>query len=663
MNLFSFSVMVSKAKPHTRPSHSEIASSHRTLLAMTFGALILAACSSSASEIPVSPPPTETPTARAIIALSPTPSRASPSSPVPSVPSVPTPIARSGEIELDATGAPLIAPNTNTIYTAYDFLRGYFTNRTHAIIVESKPWTNSTVNVKQYQEELGGVTYWDFFSELENWDSPFFMWQDDDGQWQPYRKETIRNSPAYLIVDRKGPGAMDKLWFTQDAVWMLATEESKRNVGPIRNLDELIEWGNLDKLGNLRIEVDDRIAYDGAIVDWFSGKALGMTPDLARALTWRHREFGSIGSIVPVLYQKHLRVLTYGGTKKPKWFLATGVRLPDNTRVRSFAGNVDFPREETARNVSEPDKYIDTFDHVRAFDAQIVAGKPATIQLNGAGTLAALQFRIAKKFDPKQLTLRVKYGDQVGIALPLIAFFGDHKQIVAHRSTPLGIIVENDAYVFYSNLPMPFQNGMTLELTSPTALGVNVRLAAASDTPNTQLRATFRAGEKLAAFGPDFQVALPGDGKLVGLVLVTDEQAFDKIPKVFLPGKPNVEDPEKKPWTNGYLEGNLTLRDGSGATRVYAGHEDWADGGFYFNRGYTEPAGGSNRAFGGILRYQNGKDGYATIFRYFNDLSAFRFKNGLHMSFGHGTWKNNFPVTFGATVFYYREMPSANTIS
>jgi hypothetical protein len=521
--------------------------------------------------------------------------------------------------------------------------------------------------VTQYQQELGGVTYWDFFSELENWDSPFFMWQDDAGEWHPYRKETIRHSAGqtftgYLIVDRRGPGVMDKLWFTQDAAWMLETEESRRNVGPIRSMDELIEWGNLDKLGNLRIEVDERVAYDGAIVNWFSGKALGLTPELAQILTWRHREFGSNGSIVPIPYQKHLRVLPYGGTKKPKWFLVTGVRLPDGTRVKAFNGLPVDEMTRLARNVASPENYIGAFDNARAFDLQIQPGEPATIRLNGAGTISALQFRIAKKYDLKSLTLRVQYGDEIGIALPFIAFFGDHNQLTPHRSTPIGIVEDGDAYIFYSNLPMPFQNGMTIELANPNPLVVNVRVATAPDATDTQLRVLYRPGEKLSALGPDYSAALPGDGKLVGLVLVTDGQEWNKIPRLYLPNKPNVEDPEKKPWAMGYLEGNLTLADGAGNTRIYAGHEDWADGGFYFNRGYTNPSGGANRPFGGILRYKDGAEGHATIFRYFDDLSAFRFKNGLQMSFGHGTWKNNFPVKFGVTVFYYQQVSGAQMI-
>ncbi len=556
------------------------------------------------------------------------------------------------------------------VYSAFDYLRGYLTNRTYPIIVEGKAWTNSTVNVAQLSEAKGGVTYWDFFSELENWDSPFFMWQRDNGEWQPYAKENIidargRTTSAYVLLDRAGPGVMDKLWFTQDAVWMLETEESRRNVGPIESMSEFIEWGNIEKLGNLRIEVDDRVAYDGAIKDWFSGKALGLTPELRQILTWSHREFGSIGSIVPIPYQRRLRVLLHGGAKKPKWFLATGVRLPENTRVQSFTGKNDLPIAETpalasgasvtqlARNVAQPENYI---GDARAAELTVEAGQPARIALNGAGTLSALRFVIAKKYDARAVWLRVTYGGNIAIDLPLVAFFGDPKHITPHRSTPIGIVQTDDAHLFYSNLPLPFHAGMTIELAtnSIAPIVVAARVAATREIAPTQLWVHYRESEKLQMHGADYQVKLPGDGKLVGLVLVTEEQDLDTIPKAF--AKPGVEDAVKRAWSMGYLEGNLALADGAGNARVYGGHEDWADGGFYFNRGYTNPPGGANRPFGGILRYKDGQDGYATIFRYFNDLSAFRFKNGLQMNFGHGTWGNNFPVRFGSTVYYYKEL-------
>jgi hypothetical protein len=552
-------------------------------------------------------------------------------------------------------------------YTAFDFLRDYLTNRTYPTIVRGKPWTNNTVNWGEYQKELGGVTYWDFFSEPENWDSPSYLWRDDEGNWRAYAKQTLRDPAgrevlAYQLVDRQGPGAMDKIWFTEDAVWMLTTERSIRDVGPIENMDNFLEWGDIPKLGNLRIEVDDRIAYDGPIVDWLSGKAWGLSPDLARILTWRHREFGSSGTLLPVLYRERLRMWLYGGSKKPKWFQATGVRFAADTRVVPYTGaRSDLPLEEMgrlARNVLQPDSYIDTLDGVRAFDLSVPPVGVFDLGFVGAGTVESLQFRISKWNDPRSLRLRVKYGSIVAIDLPVIGFFGDPEQLVFHRSTPLGIVDAGDAFLFYCNLPLPFQNGMTLELASegPLPITVAARLALSTETTNTQLWVDYREPEKLVMHGPDYEVRLPGDGKMVGLVLVTEEQGLDRIPKTYVPGKPGEEDPVKRAWPMGYLEGNLTLTDGTGANRVFGGQEDWADGGFYFNRGYTSPPGGSNRPFGGILRYQDGNDGYATLFRYFDDLSAFTYHQGLRLAFGHGTWQNNFPVRYGTTIYYYREI-------
>lgn len=564
-----------------------------------------------------------------------------------------------------ATTTPIMA--SNPTYTAFDFLRDYLTNQTWDTLIDGtqRAWTNNSVNVDQYAQPLGGVSYWDFWSELENWDSPFFMYQDDNGTWNPYGYATVRDATgkdfkAYLLVDRRGPGVMDKLWFTEDAVWMLTTDESRKNVGPIADMNLFNEWGNLDKLGTLRLEVDDKIVYDGAIIDWFSGKALGLTPELAQILTWRHREYGSNGSIVPIPYQKHLRVLLYNGSKKPKWFMASGVRFADTTRIKPFAVS-DLPIAEMTRlavNVLRPENFIDSLDNQRTFDLQSDANAPASIRFNGAATVGALQISISKKFAPSPMWLRVKYGDDVGIYAPLVAFFGDQQQLVLHRSAPLGIVESPDTFVFYSNLPLPFQNGMTIDIENKSAapIPVTVRLATSRETTNTQLWAQYREPEKLVMYGPDYHVNIAGDGKLIGLVLESFDQGLDSIPKIMDPKNPNAEDPVKRAWSMGYLEGNLHLFDGAGRERIYGGHEDWADAGFYFNRGYTSPSGGSNRPFGGILRYKDGADGYATIFRYFNDLSAFRFQFGLQMNLGHGTWDNNFPVKFGTTVYYYKEI-------
>jgi hypothetical protein len=605
--------------------HPRLCASNFPQFVLVLAALLLAGCATSIA----APAPTETPTPRA----SPTREIIATRAPSPTLES---------KIE---TRTPTPAPK---IFSSFDFLQDYLTNRTYPRIIEGKPWFNGSFNIFQYQQERAGVTYWDFWGEEEDWVTSHHMWLDDAAKWQYYKKETLKGATAFILVDRAGPGVMDKLWFTHDTtIWL--------NGKPATT--EIVEWGNLALLGNLRIEVDNQVAYDGAIKDWFSGKAQKLAPELAQIFMWRYREIGSTGNIIPIPYQQRIKVLTYGGAK-PKWFMATGITLPNDARVKSYNQN-DLRVDEMARlaqNVLAPEKFIEQFARQENFALNIQPRAPATMRFDGAGTLAALQFKIAKRFDARRVALKIRYGDDLAIDLPLVAFFGERDQLSLHRSTPLGIVDAGDAYLFYSNYPMPYQNGIAIELASDSTIPVSARVALSDDIHATQLRVLYHPGEKLKVYGPDYAVQLDGDGKLVGLVLATSDQDFEKIPKIFYPDKPGVEDFEKKPWANGYLEGNLTMVDGAGTTRIYGGHEDWAEGGYYFNKGFTDPTGGSNRPFAGILRYRGDTNGYATLFRYFNDLSALQFKNGLALYFGHGTWKNNFPVRYAATVYYYREI-------
>ncbi len=546
------------------------------------------------------------------------------------------------------------------VYASFDFLSNYLTNRTHPIIVEGKPWISSSLNLAQWRAEARGTTFWDFWGEEEQWETTNHQWQDDAGEWHLYTRETItakdgKRVAAYLLVDRAGPGVLDALVFTQDTIiWRGDILQHLKILGT-KGIEETVEWGGLQKLGNLRIEVDDAIVFDGGIRDWFSGKAQGLTPALAKILVWRYQDFGSSGNIIPIPYQSRLRVWLYGGEAKPKWFMATGVTFPRETRVQPFRANA-LPIAEMdalAQNVWLPEKYIDAFE-TQTHDLRAQADAPARIELNGAGTVEALQFSIAKKDDAKKLWLRVRYDDATGIDLPFHAFFTDHDTLALHRSTPIGVIDAGDVFLFYSNLPMPYPRGMTIEVASATPIAISARLAVSNETHTTRLYAHYRANERLRALAPDYRVEIEGSGKLVGIVLATKEQDMRGVVKRNLPNSTDP-DPATHAWQLGYLESNLHLQDGAGNARIFSGHEDWALGGYYFNLGFTTPSGGGNRTFGGLLRFKEADDGYATVYRYFNDLSAFRFKNGLTLSFGHGTWRNNYPVTFGTSVIYYAE--------
>lgn len=544
------------------------------------------------------------------------------------------------------------------VYHPNDFLSNYLTNRTYPILIEGKPWINSSLNLAQFRDELGGTTFWDFWGETEQWSTTNHQWQDDAGAWHMYTTEKIKTSDgratdAYVLVDRPGPGVMDALVFVHDTVLWRGDVRQHLKILGTTGVEDIAIWGDLQKLGNLRIVADEQTLFDGAIRDWFSGKGQQLSADLAKIAAWHYQDYGSAGNIIPVPYQKRLQIFLYGGVK-PKWFMATGVTLPANTRV-----SIVFSRNDAARlasNVFEPEHFLDQLESVQRSDLRVQSTAPARIAEEGAGTLNALAFTVPKSADLRKLGLRIKYGEQIVADLPFLAFFSEPDTLSLHRSSPVGAIESGDAYLFYSNYPMPFQDGVTFELTNSgaTAIPISARWSRSNDILNTQFRAFYQPAQKLAAFSPDYQVKLAGNGKLVGITLVTKDMDFKNAQHRFLPN--GAEDPATHIWPMGYLEANLTLRDGAGNSRIYNGHEDWALGGYFFNEGYTVPTGGSNRPFGGVLHYKTGEQGSATVFRYFSDLAAFRFQNGLTLGFGHGTWKNNYPVSFGTTIFYYQQI-------
>jgi hypothetical protein len=215
--------------------------------------------------------------------------------------------------------------DSRSTYVAFDFLKDYLTNETTPIIRDAIPWDFSSTNMYELHQPVGGNSYWDYWNENENWDSPSHLWRDDQGNWHPYKSETIKdakgnNATAYVLFEKDGPGVMDNLGFTHDCVSSFLNVLGTANpLEQIFRLDvpDQVEWGNLSKLGNLRIEVDGQNIFDGPIENWFSGDAQHLTPTLKDIFTWRYRQFGSVGSIVPIPYQKHIKLSVYGGNGKP----------------------------------------------------------------------------------------------------------------------------------------------------------------------------------------------------------------------------------------------------------------------------------------------------------------------------------------------------------
>ncbi len=556
-----------------------------------------------------------------------------------------------------ATSAPPVADRVSA-YRSIDFLSDYLTNATYPIILDGQPWDSGSVDILRLREPGGGTSYWDYWSDLTDWGIENHQWRDEQGKWHTYGTETIQDTSgrtvsALVLVDRQGPGVMDRLWFTNDAVTAIS------GITNPSNPSELTEWGNLAKLGKLRIDVDAHTVFDGPIQSWFSGEAQRLPESIRKLLVWHYRTLGANGNMIPIPYQESLKVYLYGGEKEPKWFMATGTRLPTGTRVQPYSQD-SLPLDriaELAANVTSPEDFIKSEPNMH-YALFVQPSSPALVGFSGSGTITAIQLRVGKEYDPRDLELTIRYGVRVGFSVPLLAFFTEPGRLVYHRSTPIGVVDAGDSNVFYSNLPMPFQDGIGLELSTNASQPIPVewQVGKRDTSYNTELRVLYTPFQQLQVYGPDYVVHLNGNGKVVGLVFDSQDQRYGLVPHIRAKD-PNKDDIDKIVFPMGYLEGNLTLMDGTGNSRYYSGQEDWAEGGYYFNLGYTTPPGGGNLPFAGLFRYRGGTNGYASFFRYFGDLSAFRYQNGLDLLFGHGTYRNNFPVSYSTVVFYYLAMP------
>jgi hypothetical protein len=135
-------------------------------------------------------------------------------------------------------------------------------------------------------------------------------------------------------------------------------------------------------------------------------------------------------------------------TGKPEMVHGDRHHTSDDTKVQSYTGRAkDLPLDEMTRQakyVLMPETFLETQDNQKSQQFSIAPNSAAVMQFSDSGTLTAIQIKIDKKYNPKNLQLTVKYGNEVGIDIPLIAFFGEPDHISLHRSSPIGIIEQGD---------------------------------------------------------------------------------------------------------------------------------------------------------------------------------------------------------------------------
>ncbi len=521
----------------------------------------------------------------------------------------------------------------------------------------ARPWLNSTTNIAWHTTlPWGGVTYADRFYDERPWTSKEHLWQDDQGDWHEYEKR----GDEYILVKRNGPGVVNRLWFSYDDASQL-TDFQKLDP---RNYNYMT-WGNLDKLGFLKITIDGQVVFNRPITEYFSGKPFGIPDQIGELINWKVPEMGSVGSLLKLSYAKSVEISVYRG-EQPRFFAIDGLTFPLTTKVIPFTGRpTDYSKLATpllSRIIKNPDVYLNTVGQKPESRLLKTNTKDGSIDFPGTGTIEAIQLKVPKHVDQGKLTLRIRYGSETAVSMPLIAFFGEKDRLSFHKSFPLSIIEDGDSILYVGNLPLPFDQGMALEVHH--ADGQRVDIAAqyvrSNRTVPSRLYVDFGSDEKLLANGPNYVRTVVGSGKVVGMVLTTKDQCqmcvrreyFDNgIEVVFFPHQ------------FGFLEGNVEIDTGKG-TLIHSSIEDFFNGGIYWNLFHQGVPNQPYTHHSGLLSGQwDGAKPFGTFYRYFHGTDGIEFTNALKVSMQHGVFNNNWPVTYALTIYYYKDStPSVQTL-
>jgi hypothetical protein len=474
----------------------------------------------------------------------------------------------------------------------------------------------------------------DFFEEEGQFTSPLFGYPIPGNGWEQYKKETGPDGkPEYVLVDTEGPGVISYMAFTQ---W----DNDQNNHGPFDiNDPELVIWGGISDLGNIRISIDGKSTLDVPVKSLISGEAIPGTAGLC----WRHGETGTNGCAIPITFGKSIRIATTG---RPRWPYLAVTKFPPETKVKSFDGTIDLALLSQFEQSRQDPARLPELNNLAKKEINQAVNKdaPLVAAFESAGTLGGFQVNVPKGAEG-DLWLQVLYNDEdePAISLPLRNFFTSDQQMVAFDSQFLGVKELKDSWFFYSNLPIPFgQKGGKVIITRNSDDPVNLASSffLSKNTSPERLRMWVDPGTRLEPGSPKYEIKLNGKkGKVVALFLDTKDFDLDK-----------TSNPK---WRANYMESDVEIIADGERRGVIAGLEDLFNGGYYFR--WWAPWQWGRALPGGLLWVDSRDDPRgAGFFRLFPG-SEVTFENDLTLSFEHGFAGTDAGVTYAAKVVYYSQ--------
>jgi hypothetical protein len=354
-----------------------------------------------------------------------------------------------------------------------------------------------------------------------------------DGSFNGNRDESRRGETYKVLFHAHGEGRILRLWMTADAEKDLPKD-----------------------YGELRIELDGRVAYAGPVRDYFEGRARWHSP----LVLGFNESSGAFLSYVPFSYAREAKILFKGN---PHYFQVT---------YRQGAGSSAGPTaSEIATFLTE--KWWDELPG--APTTRIEPTKPFEVAA-GATTVSRLALRCAFGDLAK---LKVRVGSQA--AVPAQFFFNALPAVGATKYGDLPAVNANvlqyadpTSGVFATRLPIPLQAGEKLTIESDEAVAISVgRVLTAAPRNFVHLALQYRDQQ-----GPGTETTMPyyESSKATQFVSLVE--------RVFEGPRAN----------RGYLEGDEMIR----TDRMFyplqlgTGTEDYFNGGWYFLGAHSNPLSG-----------------------------------------------------------------------
>lgn len=477
----------------------------------------------------------------------------------------------------------------------------------------------------QHERESEDPRFWDHAPDVVSFQN-YYGYPNNGGFGRYYKEMGPYGEEEIVIVPRRlGPGVITGINIAQ---WDTDGPNPYTNQAD----PELQYWGGVETVGYISFYVDDG---QYPVLRMSMKEFISISKDAC----WIYTQNGASGCILPIPYSKSIKVTLTG---MPKWVNVAGVDYDHGTQVQSFTGNFDTEVLAKLAQVRQDPSRMPELNNLarREMSAEINAENPLVADFDGRGTVGGMHFRVPKGGE-HNMWIQIHYKDeaQPTVNLPLKEFCGTGHKFAVHQSYLFGIREESDAYFFYFNIPISFENGVRVTLsTNGGNTKVDSTFFLSQESSNSRLRVWRDPGQILEAGSGDYVIDLgaPGGGRVIGILM----DSFDYQLQ-------NSDDPD---WKFPYLEGNIFVYIDGVLRGIYTGWEDMTYAGFYWKWFRTTEEG---CPIPGGATYADVKGASAVTFHRNFAGQGLDFGENLSLSFGHGSYGNNSRVGIGSTVWGY----------